>query len=175
MDKCLSFGGLGICVKGMLFVFYNSRYFNIHKLFIHMYVCTCSCLVAKMSLTFCDPIDCSPPGSSVQRISQVRILKRVAISFSRGSSQPRDWTHISSIGRSTFFFFYHWEAFWEAPCLYVYMYTNWPLNHVGVRSNDPPCSQKSTFNLYLTLHIVSSLPLYQRFCICWFNQMRMVW
>ena len=145
---------LTICVKGLLFVFYNSRYFNIHRLFIHMYVCryvcTCCCLVAKMSLTLCDPIDYSHPGSSVQGISQARILERVAISFSRGSSQPRDWTHISTIGRSIF---YHWEASWEAPCVYVYKYTNWPLNHVGIRDNDPPCSQKSAFNLYLTLNM----------------------
>ena len=35
-------------------------------------------------------MDCSPPGSSVHEISQARILECVAISFSRGSSQPRD-------------------------------------------------------------------------------------
>ena len=39
---------------------------------------------------FCDPTDCSPPGSSVHGISQARILEWVAISFSRGSSQARD-------------------------------------------------------------------------------------
>ena len=39
-------------------------------------------------LLFCDPIDCSPPGSSVHGISQARILEWVAISFSRGSSNP---------------------------------------------------------------------------------------
>ena len=38
----------------------------------------------------CDPMDCSPPGSSVHGILQARILERVAISFSRGSSQPRE-------------------------------------------------------------------------------------
>ena len=36
----------------------------------------------------CDPIDCSPPGSSVHGILQARILERVAISFSRGTSRP---------------------------------------------------------------------------------------
>ena len=41
-------------------------------------------------LTLCDPIDSSPPGSPVPGILQVRILEQVAISFSRGSSQPRD-------------------------------------------------------------------------------------
>ena len=44
--------------------------------------------------TLCDPMDCSSPGSSVQGISQARILERVAISFSRWSSQPRDWTRV---------------------------------------------------------------------------------
>ena len=40
-----------------------------------------------------DPIDCSPPGSSVHGIFQARILEQVAISFSRGSSWPRNQTH----------------------------------------------------------------------------------
>ena len=47
--------------------------------------------------SFCDPVDCSPPGSSVHGISQARILEWVAISFSRGSSQPRDQTQVSCI------------------------------------------------------------------------------
>ena len=41
---------------------------------------------AQSRLTLCDPMDCSPPGSSVHGISQTRILEWVAISFSRGSS-----------------------------------------------------------------------------------------
>ena len=41
-------------------------------------------------LTLSDPMDCSPPGSSVHGILQARILEWVAIIFSRGSSQPRD-------------------------------------------------------------------------------------
>ena len=40
----------------------------------------------------CNPMDCNPPGSSVRGISQVRLLEWVAISYSRGSSQPRDPT-----------------------------------------------------------------------------------
>ena len=47
----------------------------------------------------CNPIDCKPPGSSVHGISQLRILEWVAISFSRGSSWPRDWTHVYCISR----------------------------------------------------------------------------
>ena len=38
---------------------------------------------------FCNPMDCSPPGSSVCGISLARILEWVAISFFRGSSRPR--------------------------------------------------------------------------------------
>ena len=45
--------------------------------------------------TLCDLMDCRPPGSSVHGFLQARILEWVAISFSRGSSQPRDWTWVS--------------------------------------------------------------------------------
>ena len=53
-----------------------------------------SCQVVSNS---CDPMDYSPPGTSVHEILQVRILKWVAISFSGGSSQPRNWTWVSCI------------------------------------------------------------------------------
>ena len=47
--------------------------------------------------TLCDPIDCSVPGSSVHGIFQATVLEWIAISFSRGSSQPRAWTQVSRI------------------------------------------------------------------------------
>ena len=56
-------------------------------------------LVGQLCLTLCDPMDCSPPGSSVQAILQVRILDWVAISSSRGSCPPRKWTCVSCTGR----------------------------------------------------------------------------
>ena len=62
----------------------------------------CWCLVAQSCLNLLQPRDCSLPGSSVCGIFQARILETVAISLSRGSSQPRDWTHISCTG-SRFF------------------------------------------------------------------------
>ena len=55
----------------------------------------CCCLVAKLCPTLCYPMDCSPAGSPVHAIFQVRILKWDAISFSRESSWPRDQTCIS--------------------------------------------------------------------------------
>ena len=45
--------------------------------------------------TLCDPINCSPPGSSVRGIFQARILEWLAMPSSRGSSPPRDQTHVS--------------------------------------------------------------------------------
>ena len=47
-------------------------------------------LIAQSCKTFCDPMDCSPPGSSVHGILQARILEWVVVPFSRGSSQTRD-------------------------------------------------------------------------------------
>ena len=55
------------------------------------------CSVTQSCPALCNAVDCSPPVSSVPGIFQVRILKWVAISFLRGSSQPKDWTHVSSL------------------------------------------------------------------------------
>ena len=57
----------------------------------NLHACMLSCV------QLCDPMDCSQPGSSVHGISQARILKWVAISYSKGSSQPRDRTHVSYV------------------------------------------------------------------------------
>ena len=59
-------------------------------------------LLSRVQL--CDPIDYSPPGSSIHGILQARILEWVAMPFSRGSFQPRDRTQVSCI---TGGFFYH--------------------------------------------------------------------
>ena len=53
----------------------------------------------------CEPLDCSSPGSFVHGIFQARILEWVTISLFRGSSQTRDWTHVSCIDR---WILYHW-------------------------------------------------------------------
>ena len=51
--------------------------------------------VSQSCPTLCNPVDCILPGSSVHGILQTRILERVAISFARGPSQPRDRTQVS--------------------------------------------------------------------------------
>ena len=79
---------------------------------LHMTVSHISCLrsVVKSCPTLCNSMDCSLPACSVQGIFQARILKWVAISFSRGSSQPKDqiWVSwVSCIGRQII---YHWAT-----------------------------------------------------------------
>ena len=65
-----------------------------------LYMCAKS---VQSCLTLCDPMEYSPPGSSVHGILQARVLEWVAMPSSRGSSQPRGWTQVSCIGRSGFF------------------------------------------------------------------------
>ena len=70
----------------------------------------------KVSLSrarLCDPMDCSPPGSSVHGILQARILEWVAKPSSRGSSQPGDQTHIS-ISSALASEFFTTNTTWEA-------------------------------------------------------------
>ena len=53
--------------------------------------------VDQLCPTLCNPMDCSLPDSSVHGIFQARVLEWIAISSSRGSSQPRDQTQVSHI------------------------------------------------------------------------------
>ena len=74
----------------------NSKWLIWFKNAFHMCV-----WVTQSCLTLSVPMDCSPPGSYVHGILQARIVEWVAISFSRGSSRPRDWIWVScTAGRS---------------------------------------------------------------------------
>ena len=53
--------------------------------------------VAQSCQTLCDPMDCSLPGSSVHGVFQAIVLEWIDISFSRGSTQPKDQTWVSRI------------------------------------------------------------------------------
>ena len=71
------------------------------------------CSVTKLCPTLCDPMDYNPPGSFVLGVLQARILEWVAISSSRGSSQPRDQTcvsWVSCIGRKVLCHSSHLES-----------------------------------------------------------------
>ena len=72
---------------------YSSLGYTMHPCYLSV---LCECSVTSVQSALCDPMDCNPPGSPVHEILQARILERVAISFSRGSSRLRDPTHVSS-------------------------------------------------------------------------------
>ena len=83
-------------------------------------------------------MDWSPPNSSVHGISQVRMLEWVAISFSRGSSRPRDQTYISCIGRQIL---YHW-----AILKVTYIWSNISYAKISSVTSQPP----SIFSYHLS-------------------------
>ena len=74
-------------------------------------------------LTLCNPMDCSPPGSSVHGILQTRILEWVAMPFSRGSSRPRDQTHVSYVSCIADSFFTVWAIREALHNTYTYIHT----------------------------------------------------
>ena len=70
-----------------------------------------ACLLSHFShVWLCHPMDCISPGSSVCRIFWTRILERVAIFCSRGSSSPRDRTQVSCISCIGRWILYHWKT-----------------------------------------------------------------
>ena len=82
---------------------------------VYLHICAvCVCSVAQSCPTLCNPMDCSSPGSSFYGISQARILEWITISYSRGSSWPRDQTRISCVSCIGRRILYHW-ATWQAP------------------------------------------------------------
>ena len=85
-------------------------------------LCAVLCLVTQSCPTLCDPMDCSPPGSSVHGILYAKILEWVVMPSSRGSSQLRDRTQVSHIAGE---FFTDWattEAHWD----YRHIICMWP-------------------------------------------------
>ena len=79
----------------------------------------------------CNPMDCSLPGSSVHRIFQARMVEWVAISYSRGSSRPRDQACISCTGRQILYHCATWEVLSAVgTCTYDGTVTDWWLGYV---------------------------------------------
>ena len=102
---------------------------------IFLFLCVCVCVSVSVHvcmsmhscgqscLSLCNPVNCSPRGSFIYGISQARILEWVAISYSRGSSQHRDWTCVSWVSCIGWKILYHWTT-WEATLFYLYPYIN---------------------------------------------------
>ena len=81
---------------------------NFQKCGRHWIVLNTACVLSHFSrVQLCSPMDCRLPGPSVHRILQARILEWIVIPFSRGSSQPRDWTCVSPVSCISRQVFYH--------------------------------------------------------------------
>ena len=89
------------------------------------------CCVCAQSLQLCltvrDPMDCSPPGSSVRGILQARVLEWVAMPSSRGSSPPGGGTRVSYISCTGKWVLYCWTPgkapiclWWSQNCLFIF-------------------------------------------------------
>ena len=72
--------------------------------------------VSQLCPTLCNPMFCSPPGSSVHGFLQARTLDWVAVPSSRGCSPSRDWIHVSHISSLVSRFFTS-SATWEFPVI----------------------------------------------------------
>ena len=70
--------------------------------FMHISAQICVCESISHILLFCNPMDCSLPGSSVHGVLQARILEWVAVSFSRGSSPSKYQTQVSALQADSF-------------------------------------------------------------------------
>ena len=78
-------------------------------------------------MTLCDPMNCSPPGCSAHGVSQARILKWVAISFSGRASQLRDLTWVSCIGRQILYCWAireaHYSIYYLSTCYFDFNFS----------------------------------------------------
>ena len=95
---------------------------SFHVFLIHWYVdfsCCCCLVTSIVSDRLCDPMDCSPPGSSVHGILQARVLEWVAMPSSRGSSRLRDGTSVSCIAGRFFTSLGHQGS---PPLFHIYVY-----------------------------------------------------
>ena len=123
-------------------------------------------LVAQSCPILCNSMDCVPPGSSVHGISQARILERVVIPFSRGSSWPRNQIHVSNISCIGFFTIWatrepqdYWATTisWRRDCYLFSRGTSRPRNRTGspaLQADSLPAELPETLCLKY-LHAVS--------------------
>ena len=108
-------------------------------------------LIAQLCLTLCNPIDFSPPGSSVHRVLQARILEWVAMPFSRWSSRPRNQTWVSHMAGSFF-------TIWATRKAITEIYTNWRT----IPHPPPPTSP-----WYYCFHVIDYFKYHAVFVIQW--------
>ena len=110
-------------------------------------------LCAQLCPALWDPLNHRPPSFFIHGIFQARILEQVAISYSRGSSPPRDWTHVSCVSCTGRQVLYHLGSLYKIEVYFSFM-NSWAgiavLAHEAVRG-------LGSFYLFAPLHVSSSL------------------
>ena len=104
--------------------------------------------VAQSCPTLCDPMDCSLPCSSIHGIFQARVLEWVAISFSRGSSRPRDRTQVSRIVGRCFTIWATREVYYAITHLQINLAALIQLNDVLETVLIPVFGNRNSFSLF---------------------------
>ena len=118
-------------------------------------------LLLQSYLTLCDPMDCSPPGSSIHEILQARILEGVDMPFSRLSSWPRDRMH--TLASMFFTTSTTWEdickkkTFWQS-CKLVYLKFGFVLKFTEVTINNLQCRSCWDLEVYHQTLCLPPLP-----------------
>ena len=112
--------------------------------------------VTRSCLTLCNSMDCSPPASSVHGNFQARVLEWVAISFSRGCSQPRDWTHVSHIAGRHFSTWAPREALISPHARELYIFHIWVLGQIYLSSKHFSHSLACLFLIILSFPIFAN-------------------
>ena len=130
---------------------YTNTYICVYILYIGVCVCV---LVTQLCLNFWDLLGHSLPGSSVHGILQARILERVAFSFSRGSSQPRDQTWVSYITGSLYHVSHQGRPLYTNTRTHTHTHT-----HTHIKS---PCCKLKTYTMlyvnYMSINAEKCLP-----------------
>ena len=106
---------------------------------VYTYRLLSSFVLLWFSPTLSQPMDCSPPGSSVHGILQARRLEWVAISFSRGSFWPRDWNPVSCIGRWVFYHWATWAVLHSCSIQFIRSVVSNSLRPHELQHTKPPC------------------------------------
>ena len=111
---------------------------------IFIIICTCSESVSHSLLSdSLQPVDCSPPGSSVSGVLQARILEQVAISCSRGSFWPSNWTWVSCLAA---------DSLPSEPPGKPYIYISFPFNIYLFAASSSELSGR----IFSCIHLVGS-------------------
>ena len=123
--------------------------------------------VAQSCPTLCDPMDCSLPGSSIHGVFQARILEWVAISFSRGSFRPRDWTQVSHIVGRRFTIWATREVYWKRALNFTGLVFCTPKPNFLRRD----CCRSTLWVSFFSAYNTNSLLFFCKLCLiikqCW--------